>query len=383
MTASELTTTETATTAVSVADMFPATAGERAEYTQQAELVTRALSEVDPASPEFESALDQIREIGREEVSKSSEALDELLGRRIIPEEGDSPAISGAGAQLDDLRDAVVDLDPSGTPRTFRGKLSRSVSKMPGGKKLRKMISGYESAGTQIKHIADALKASRETLAKDGDLARVEMQRLWDDLDTLGRQDAKFTALSERLGNRSQELRRAGDDRAADALESQALTAVNLRRQDVATHAGVVMNAYMTLKVLTDTGKKLSDNIYYAENTSLTALRLVAASGVVAGAQGAAAKQVDAVRDVTGDLMVKGAQQLARQTKHINEQATKTAVGVDKIRESFQITYGAIEDATKAGMEANAKIQKQIEELNHGLADFRGKGFERKAVTRK
>lgn len=384
MTASTEITTETQAP-TTVADMFPVPAAERRTFTDMAVKTATALASVDVASPSFQTAIDEIREIGRDEVSSSSAALDELLGRRIIPESGNTPAIDLATAKLDDLRDAVVDLDPSGSPSTIRGKFSRAVSKLPAGKKLRKMISGYESPGTQIKHIAEALKSSRETLSKDSDLAQVEMVRMWDDLAVLGAQDAKFAELRKALLAEIETMRSAGSDREADALEGQALVAIGQRQQDVATHAAVVLNAYLTLKVLTDTGKKLSDNVYYAENTSLTALRLVAAGDVVAGAQGAVADQVDAVRDLTGKLMVESAERLAGQTARVNEQSHKTAVAIDDLQKSFKITYGAIEDAAKAGVEANSKIQKQLDELNSGLADYRDKGFSangKKVLTR-
>lgn len=378
------TTTDAPAASTTVADMFPVAADTQREFATQSSTTARALAAVDPASPDFQTAVDEIRSIGRDEVSSSSKALDELLGRRVIPESGNTPAIDVATAQLDDLRDAVVDLDPSGAPKTFRGKLSRAVSKMPGGQKFRKMVAGYESAGAQIKHIAEALKSSRETLTKDADLAHVEMQRLWGDLEVLGAHDAKFRALRGAVEGQIAVIRESGNERGADALESQALVAIGQRQQDVATHAAVVMNAYMTLKVLTDTGKKLSDSVYYAENTSLTALRLVSASDVVAGAQGAVADQVDAVRDMTGKLLVDSSHRLAAQTKRVNEQSHKTAVAVDSLKEAFRVTYGAIEDATKSGIEANKKIQAQLDDLNTGLAEYRDKGFAgtgRKSVT--
>lgn len=373
MTTTEI--TQTTAAPATVADMFPVDESDLQEFTLQAQNTASALAEVDPSSPAFADAVDRVREIGRDEVSQSSAALEELLGRRVIPDSGNTPAIDSATAQLDDLRDAVVDLDPSGSPSTFRGRLSKAISKLPGGKGLRKAIAGYESAGAQINHIAEALKASRKTLADDTDLAKVEMRRLWDDLSELGAQDAKFTALVQAVQDKVAELRKDGNTAQADALESEALTAMNIRRQDVSTHAAVVLNAYMTLKVLTETGKKLSDSVYYAENTSLTALRLVSASDIVSGAQEAVANQVDSVREVTGQLMVKSAQQNAERSARAHEQATRTAVGIDELKKSFQTTYGAIEQATKSGIEANTKIQSQLDDLNSGLAELRDRGF--------
>lgn len=372
--------TLTADTAVSVADMFAVDSLKRDALAKDADATAQTLAQVDPASPDFEDVIDHIREVGRDEVSQSSDALEELLSRRVIPDSGNTPAIDSANAQLGDLRDAVVDLDPTGTPRTMRGKFNRALSGLPGGKGLRKMLSGYESAGTQIKGIAKALDDTSDTLNNDITLARTEMHRLWDDLAVLGEQDATFGELDRAMRRTADELRAKGDQRRADALEGQALVAVGMRRQDVATHAAVVLNAYMTLKVLTDTGKKLAEGVYYAKNTSLTALRLVSAGDVVAGAQGAAADQLEATREMTGALMEKSSEKLAQQTIRVNEQAHKTAVGVDKIQKSFQNTYGAIETATKAGIEANAKIQEQIDALNRGLAEFRGKTIDQQAI---
>ena len=373
-----------------VADMFPADDQTLHNYREEAQQVAERFTSLDPASPQFSDAVDQIREIGREEVSQTSDALEELLSRRVIPEQGDTPAITAANAELDSLRDAVVDLDPNGqAPRTFRGKLNRALNALPGGQKVRELFSGRESAGSKINDIAQALDDSRETLDQDIQLATVEMNRLWGDLEALGSQDARFTALADALQNTINQHRQEGRERQADALEGQALTALNARRQDVATHAGVVLNAYMTLKVLTETGKKLADSVYYARNTSITALHLVSAGDVIKGAQSSVANQVDMVRDVTSDLLVQSSKNLEQHTKRVNEQASKTSVNVDKLTEAFETTYGAIDAATRDGVEANQRIQAQLDQLNNGLAQVRlndevadsGRGKEGRAIS--
>ena len=82
-------------------------------------------------------ALDRIRNVGRDVVEESSFEMDSLRDRKVIPDSGQSPAIEDANVGLARIRDAVVDLDPSGTPSTLRGRLSRAVSKLPGGAGLR------------------------------------------------------------------------------------------------------------------------------------------------------------------------------------------------------------------------------------------------------
>lgn len=370
-----------ATPSATVADMFPVTQSERRQYVKLAHKAVAKLVTLDPESPEFDAELAQIREIGRDEVTQSSEALESLLSRNMIPLDGRLDSFDAPNAGLESLRTAVENLDPSGKPRSLKTRLYRHLSRTEFGRDLFDTIfPSYGTPADQIRGIAEALKSSRETLTADLDLAKVEMQRLWDDLAALGALDAQFQELNSALSDKVRELRPGNSSsRHADALESRALVAVNTRQQDVATHAAVILNSYMTLRVLTETGTQLAENVYYAENTSLNALRLVAASDVIANAQQAVASQVDSVRNVTSEMLVKSASKLRDHSENVNDQARHASVQTEKLADALRTTYAAIETATKSGATANIQIREQVEKLNSTLGEYKDKGFGKKA----
>src|SRR5699024_10584043 len=124
----------------------------KALHRQALAIVSPALT-ADPTSPDFHEALDRIRNVGRDVVEESSVEMDSLRDRKVIPDSGQSPAIEDADVGLALIRDAVVDLDPRGTPSTLRGRLSRAVSKLPGGAGLRAFAARQESASKDRKSV--------------------------------------------------------------------------------------------------------------------------------------------------------------------------------------------------------------------------------------
>lgn len=368
------TTTDGATT--TVASMFPPKPGQLEKARADAEKIAAKIVSQDPASPAFESALEQIREIGREEVGKSSKAMDELLSRKSFPRDGHLESIDATTSQLADLRDVVVDLDPTGTPATFKGRLVRATRKLPGGQALRKFLTGYGTPGSQIRDIQKTLKHTRETLDGDVKLAAIERKSIWTDLERLGSQDARFSTLADAIRSEAGRLRDAGDNAQADAIESKALVAVQTRQQDVAVHAAVIMNTYQSLGVLAGTGRELVDAVRRTETTTLTALKTVGMTDAIVDGQKAAGKQVDAMRDVTSNLVVKSSEKLAEHTLEVAENATRTAVDIDAVKTAFRNVYEAQQHADAKRLEASQKLDAQIQSLNESLSEFRGRGFE-------
>lgn len=340
----------------------------KALHRQALAIVSPALT-ADPTSPDFHEALDGIRNVGRDVVEESSVEMDSLRDRKVIPDSGQSPAVEDANAGLARIRDAVVDLDPSGTPSTLRGRLSRAVSKLPGGAGLRAFAARQESAGKQVEDIAEALDSSLSFLRKDETAILAGARRLWDLAAVLVEQDRLFADMEKVTLDNIEAKRAAGQNDLADAIEGKVLRSVRSRQQDILVHAAAVKQFYLTLTTLRDTSVTVSDAVTNARYTSLQVMRMVAGGEAIARSQAAALDQSEWVTRTTGDLLRRSAENLESHVDRVGEMSSKAAVSTEDLRAAFESTHRTIAKSIESGKAAADQLEAQVIALRETLSE--------------
>ncbi|MEI2827333.1 MAG: toxic anion resistance protein, partial [Dermatophilaceae bacterium] len=130
------------------------------------------LLDLEPKSPDFTRKLEDLSSLGQSEVVKASSTSNSILDRRPTMRK----AQDGVNANLTDLRNLIVELDPNRTD--FDG-VKRILKFVPGSKYISRYFAQYETAQSKLNDIVNAIKAGQDDLRKDNAAIEIERRNLW------------------------------------------------------------------------------------------------------------------------------------------------------------------------------------------------------------
>ncbi|MEI2825753.1 MAG: toxic anion resistance protein, partial [Dermatophilaceae bacterium] len=137
--------------------------------------------------------------------------------------------------------------------------------------------------------------------------------------------------LDELLVDKIAEVRFAGQEETAQALEAEALFAVRQRRQALVTSLAASMQNYMALSLLQKTNKELGRACDNATTTTIGVLKTAVITSEALDRQKLVLNQIEALNTVTGDMMVANAERLKTQGLAIQKQAAEAAIPAEKL----------------------------------------------------
>lgn len=314
------------------------------------------LLDLEPKSPDFTRKLEDLSSLGQSEVVKASSTSNSILDRRPTMRK----AQDGVNANLTDLRNLIVELDPNRTD--FDG-VKRILKFVPGSKYISRYFAQYETAQSKLNDIVNAIKAGQDDLRKDNAAIEIERRNLWALMGDLRGYIELAAQLDELLVDKIAEVRFAGQEETAQALEAEALFAVRQRRQALVTSLAASMQNYMALSLLQKTNKELGRACDNATTTTIGVLKTAVITSEALDRQKLVLNQIEALNTVTGDMMVANAERLKTQGLAIQKQAAEAAIPAEKLAAAFDNITTALDEWDAFRIAANDSINTTLDAM--------------------
>ena len=213
--------------------MVPVPADRQSEIARQAREFVTEVSSLDPRSPEFQTKVEGISQIGGAEMVQSGGYSSRMLERSSTSvagakRSGNSAQITVANT-LGDLRTTVEDLTPNAADLGVGRKI---LGFIPGGNKLARYFQKYESAQTQLDKIIKSLMAGQDELLKDNASLAGEKVQLWETMQALSEYAVFAKALDAATVEKIAASRASGQIEEAQKLEADVLFPIRQRDRE-------------------------------------------------------------------------------------------------------------------------------------------------------
>lgn len=349
----------------SAQSMLPAVPqGRQLELGKQAEGFVADLVKFNPNSPEFSAQVKDIQSLAQQEIVKSTAGPNRILERSSSSVAGSKrnggDATQRVAVTLTELRGTVEDLTPNAAELTG---VSKILGFIPGGKKIRHYFQKYQSAQTQLDGIVKALMAGQEELQKDNASLEQEKAQLWDVMGELNQYIILADSIDKELVKKISDLKAAGNQQMANALETDMLFAVRQRHQDLLTQLAVSVQGYMAMDLIRKNNVELIKGVDRARTTTLTALRVAVIVAQALDNQKLVLDQIDALNSTTNRTIAATGEMLKQQTARIQEQAVNSGVSVETLTKAFDDIYATMDAIDSFKVQANESMSKTIDGL--------------------
>lgn len=326
--------------------------------------VTDLLSE-DANSPEFGKKVDQLTNMGRKEIMAASNMSNRFLDRPIRAMDKDE----GVGANLQELRNVVEDLDPG-----KRGKLTgtrKIFGIIPWGNKLTNYFRSYQSAQTHIQEILSKLGNGKDELIMDNAAIDVERQKLWEAMGDLEQMIHISKTLDAKLEEKAVELD-STDPAKAKAVRETALFYVRQRTQDLLTQMAVSVQGYLALDLVKKNNVELVKGVDRASTTTVGALRTAVTVSEAMTNQRLVLGQITALNETTAGIIDSTSTLLREQTGKIHEQAASSTIPLETLQRAFQNIYDTMDEVDTFKLRSLESMKQTVDALSGEVEKSKG-----------
>ncbi len=323
------------------------------------------LVNIDANSPEFGKKVDQLTNMGRKEIMAAAQMSNRFLDRPVRAMDKDE----GVGANLQELRNVVEDLDPG-----RRGKLTgtrKIFGIIPFGNKLTNYFRSYQSAQTHIQQILSKLGNGKDELLMDNAAIDVERSKLWDAMGDLEQMIHISKSLDAKLEEKAAELD-ASDPAKAKAVRETALFYVRQRTQDLLTQMAVSVQGYLALDLVKKNNVELVKGVDRASTTTVGALRTAVTVSEAMTNQRLVLGQITALNETTAGIIDSTSTLLKEQTGMIHEQAAASTIPLETLQRAFQNIYDTMDEVDTFKLRALDSMKQTVDVLSGEIEKSKG-----------
>ncbi len=349
----------------SAAGLVPVSEEVQSKLAKKVDSFVTDLVEADANSPEFGKKVDQLTNMGRKEILAAAQMSNRFLDRPIRAMDKDE----GVGANLQELRNVVEDLDPG-----KRGKLTgtrKLFGIIPFGNKLTNYFRSYQSAQTHIQEILSKLGNGKDELLMDNAAIDVERQKLWEAMGDLEQMIHISKTLDEKLEEKAAELD-ATDPAKAKAVRETALFYVRQRTQDLLTQMAVSVQGYLALDLVKKNNVELVKGVDRASTTTVGALRTAVTVSEAMTNQRLVLGQITALNETTAGIIDSTSTLLRDQTGKIHEQAAASTIPLETLQRAFQNIYDTMDEVDQFKVRALDSMKQTVDVLSDEVEKSKG-----------
>ena len=323
------------------AGAIPVDDAKKTELAQRAAAFANELAAMDHRAPEFTKKIESITSMGDKDLRASAAVSNRMLDRPAAVVKagkggGGGDAQTRVAATLSELRTTITDLDPN---RADLSGARKALKFLPGGNRLQKYFSKYESAQSQLNAIIKSLESGQDDLRKDNAAIETEKSNMWTTMGKLSEYNQLASALDEAVASKVAELESGGSSESANALKSDALFAIRQRRQDIMTQMAVSVQGYMALDLVRKNNVELIKGVDRAQTTTISALRTAVIVSQALNRQKLVLDQITALNTTTSAMIEATSNQLRVQGAEINQQAASSTIDVQKLQVAFDNVF--------------------------------------------
>jgi uncharacterized protein YaaN involved in tellurite resistance len=348
------------------AGAVPIDAEKQAELDARARQYVDAIAEMDARSPEFAQRISQISLMGDQEMRAAASMSNRMLERPAAAARGrGNDAQQRVSDTLSDLRRTVTELDPKRTD--LRG-VKRMLRWLPGGDRVDRYFDKYRSAQSHINAIIKALASGQDELRRDNAAIETEKVNMWTTMGKLSEYTHLAAALDRAIEQKVAEFESAGRTEDAEHLRADALFPLRQRREDLMTQMAVNVQGYLALDLIRKNNLELIRGVDRAQTTTIAALRIAVIVSQALARQKLVLDQINALNEVTSNLIESTSEQLRTQGAEINKQAASAVVDVAKLQTAFDNVFATMDaldtfrsQAVNSMAQTVASLEGQIE----------------------
>ncbi len=347
------------------AGLVPVDEQKKSKLDEKVDSFVDELISQDSNSPEFGKKVDQITNMGRKEIMAAAGMSNRFLDRPIRAMDADQ----GVGANLQELRSVVEELDPG-----KRGKLTgprKILGIIPFGSKIKNYFQSYQSAQTHIQAVLGKLASGKDELLMDNAAIDVERQKLWEAMGNLEQMIHISNTLDERLEAKAAELD-ATDPAKAKAIRETALFYVRQRTQDLLTQMAVSVQGYLALDLVKKNNVELVKGVDRASTTTVGALRTAVTVAEAMTNQRLVLGQITALNETTTGIIDSTSTMLRDQTGKIHEQAASSTIPLETLQRAFQNIYDTMDEVDEFKVRALDSMKQTVNILTDEVEKSKG-----------
>ncbi len=295
-----------------------------------------ALAAEDLHSDAFRQRLDAAFALGKEEIGSASALMQGRFMQRNFVGIEDSPAFKAIEA----IRGQLDELSPGRDGDLLQPRKLLGI--LPFGNKLAAYFRKFQSAAEQLQTSMRQLYAARDDLHKD--VVEIESTRakLWEAMTKLGAAARFASQLDQRLAEKVDALE-ATEPQKAQALRQEVLFYARQNLTDIQTQQAVCVNGYLALDVLKKTGREMINGCTRVATTGMSALAVAQTVARATGNQIRVMEMLQGVNATIGNLISDTGRALDQHVDATTQFATNPMIGIEKIKEMFDLTFQAMD----------------------------------------
>jgi uncharacterized protein YaaN involved in tellurite resistance len=315
---------------------------------------------LDEHSPDFDSKVQAIHDLGDSDIRASAAVSNRLLQEPAkAMNSGPLSKTSDVSNNLVKLRRTVEDLDPQ-----RQGLLSKKTlfGVIPFGNKLRDYFAKYESSQRNIDAIIQSLYRGQDELRQDNAALEQEKTNVWSIKDKLQQYLYMSAQLDSALTAKIASLQ-ATDPEKAKALNEDVLFYVRQKRQDLLTQLAVNMQGYLAMDLIRKSNLELIKGVDRATTTTVSALRTAVIVAQALNNQKLVLDQIDALNTTTGNLIESTSELLKEQTGKVYDQAASSTINLQQLQTAFNNIYQTMDSIDTFKLQALDSMKQTIDGL--------------------
>ena len=315
---------------------------------------------LDEHSPDFDSKVQAIHDLGDADIRASAAVSNRLLQEPAkAMNSGPLSKTSDVSNNLVKLRRTVEDLDPQ-----RQGLLSKKTlfGVIPFGNKLRDYFAKYESSQRNIDAIIQSLYRGQDELRQDNAALEQEKTNVWAIKDKLQQYLYMSAQLDSALTAKIAALQATDPDK-AKALNEDVLFYVRQKRQDLLTQLAVNMQGYLAMDLIRKSNLELIKGVDRATTTTVSALRTAVIVAQALNNQKLVLDQIDALNTTTGNLIESTSELLKEQTGKVYDQAASSTINLQQLQTAFNNIYQTMDSIDTFKLQALDSMKQTIDGL--------------------
>jgi uncharacterized protein YaaN involved in tellurite resistance len=325
------------------------------ELNKEADLYVEKLNS--ERNADMSNVLQQLAMLGDKEQQEAGETLTTL--KRPV-----SDMINGKNKDIPntllELRQVVSQLNPN---QTQVSGMKRLMNKLIRKNPIETYMHKYQSIEKQVEEIIKALLVGRDNLQEDSVNLGVLKEQSQQKIYALDRQ----VYLGRKLGDML-EIERTKEERKADVpLINDALEKVLVRTRNMQQAKSVLLQSIASIDIIKKNNEKLLEAIRNAITMTRNVVTVTASIQLALNNQRNTIDAVNATNDAIESMLVSNSRTLKQNTEETTKLLENPAIGMDKLRESFQNVFAAIqasEESSERIIQSSKTFVKEIDSFN-------------------
>ncbi len=259
-----------------------------------------------------------------------------------------------------DLRKVVSELDPNSLHATGMKRIMHKVFKK---NPMETYVHKYQSIDKQIEEIIKELLVGRDNLREDSIGLEMLKEQSQQKIHALDKQVYLGKKLADML-----EVEKQNPERQKDVpLINDALEKILVRTRNMQQAKSVLLQSIASVDIIKKNNEKLTEAIRNAITMTQNVVTVSAAIQLALTNQRKTIDAVNATNEAIESMILSNSQALKQNTEETTKLLENPAIGMEKLRESFQNVFAAIEASEKSTeriIESSKVFVKELDSFN-------------------